>query len=72
MRAILRLQILLRIPVRIEKNHGVGGREIDALAAGAGAEEEEAMCGVGVEGGDLGAAVGLRDGAVDAADGPVP
>lgn len=64
---VLRLEILLRVPVRVEEDDGVGGHEVDSLATGAGAEEEELVVFVGVEGFDLGAAVFLADGAVDAA-----
>ena len=65
--AVLGLQVLLRVPVRVEEDDRVGGREIYPLAAGAGAEEEDAAGWIGVEGVDLGAAVGLGDRAVDTA-----
>ena len=84
MRAVLRLQVLLRVPVGVEQDDGVGGREVDALAAGARAEQEDVagrligtiagFIGGGggglVEDFDLLLAVGLRYGTVDAADGP--
>lgn len=69
--AILGLQVLLGVPVAVKQDDGVGSGEVDTKAAGAGAEEEEAMVRLGVEGGDLGGAVFGFDGAVDAADGPV-
>ena len=70
MGAVLGLQVLLGVPVAVEEDDGVGGGEVDALAAGAGAEEEEALVRLRVEGGDLLAPLVLLDGAVDAAHGP--
>jgi len=69
--AIHSLQILLGIPITIEKYNRISRREVNPQPASTRAEQKEATCGVGVEGRDLGAAGGLRDGAVDAADGPV-
>ena len=66
----MRLQVLLRVPVAVEEDDGVGRRKVDALAAGAGAEEKEAHVRFRVEVGDLLPALVLLDGAVDAADGP--
>ena len=71
MGAVLGLQVLLRVPVAVEEDDGVGGGEVDALAASAGAEEEELDVFLGVEVGDLLAALVLLDAAVDAADFPV-
>ena len=68
--AVLRLQVLLRVPVAVIKDDGIGSGEIDAEPAGAGAEQEKLAVGVRVEGFDLVLAVGGFDGAVDAADGP--
>ncbi len=65
--AVLRLQVLLGVEVGVEEDDGVGTGEVDALAAGAGRQEEDAMVGVRVEGVDLRAARLLRDAAVDAA-----
>ena len=71
MRAVLRLQILLGVPIRIEEQHRVRGREVDALAAGASAEQKDPRLRVWlVEGEDLLLALGLWDRAVDAAAGP--
>lgn len=66
-RAVLRLQVLLRVPVRVEQDHRVRRREVDALPASPGAEEEDPACRVRVERPDLLVAVGLLDAAVDAA-----
>ena len=40
-RAVLRLQVHLRVPVLVEENDSVRSNEIDAETSGAGAEEEE-------------------------------
>lgn len=53
MGAVLSLQVLLRVPIAVVQNHCVGSRQIDAEAAGAGAEEEEFVVGAGVESFDL-------------------
>ncbi len=68
--AVLRLQVLLGVEVRVKEDDGVGAREVDALAARARRQEEHAVRGVRVEGVDLRAARRLGDAAVDAADGP--
>lgn len=70
MAAVLRLQVLLRVKVRVEEDDGVGGGEVDALPAGAGGEQEDARVVVVVEVVDLFAAALLRHAAVDAADVP--
>ena len=70
MRAVLRLEILLRVPVAVEQDDGISCREVDALAAGAGAEEEDLVVRAGVEGFDVLPPDVLFDRAVDAADLP--
>ena len=70
MGAVLGLQVLLRVPVAVEEDDGVGGGQVDALAAGAGAEQEELDVFFRVEVGDLLAPLVLLDAAVDAADFP--
>ena len=45
-RAVLSLQVLLRVPVGVEEDDRVRGDEVDALAAGAGAQQEELVGGV--------------------------
>lgn len=70
MAPVLRLQILLGVEVGVEEDDCVCGREVDALSACAGRQQEEVVAGVGVEVVDLLPALVLGHGAVDAADGP--
>ncbi len=70
MGAVLRLQVLLRVPVAVEKNDCVGGGEVDALPACARRDEADADVVVGVERADGFFAIRGRDAAVDAAYGP--
>ena len=67
MSPILRLQVLLRVPVGVEEDNGVGGGKVNPLAACTGTKEEDLMTGVGVEGLDLSVAVRLAHCAVDPA-----
>jgi hypothetical protein len=68
MRAVHRLQVRLRVPVRVVQDDDVGGGEVDAEPAGAGGEEEDELLGAGlvvlVDGDD---AVFVRRASVDAA-----
>ena len=49
-RAGHRLEVVLRVPVRVEDDDGVGRREVDAEAAGAGGEQEDEVARIrGVE-----------------------
>ena len=49
-RARHRLEVVLRVPVRVEDDDGVGRREVDAEAAGAGGEQEDEVARIrGVE-----------------------
>ena len=62
MRTVHGLKILLRVPIAVEQDDRVRGSEVDALAAGTGAEEENAGVGGGVvEGADLCVTVVLGD-----------
>ena len=65
--AVLRLEVLLRIPVGVEEDDRVSGGEVDSLPARAGAKKEELAVFVGVEIFDLDAALVLLDGPIDAA-----
>ena len=69
--AILRLEILLRVPVRVKKDDRVGRREVDSLASGTCAKEKKSAVFLRVEVFDLDAALVLFDGAVYAAAFPV-
>lgn len=71
MGAVLRLQVLLRVPVAVEEDDGVRAREVDALAARAGAQQEQAHGRLRVEVADLLPSLVLRDAAVDPAHRPV-
>ena len=46
--ARLRLQVVLRVPVRVEDDHRVRRREVDAEPARAGGEEEDEVLGAGL------------------------
>lgn len=69
-RAVLGLEILLGVPVRVVEDYRVGGDEVNALTPCSGAQQEDLVAGVRVEGFDLGLAVCLADGAVNAATVP--
>lgn len=71
MRAVLRLQVLLRVPVAVEEDDGVRAREVDALAARPGTQQEQAHIRLRVEVADLLPSLVLRDPAVDPTHGPV-
>lgn len=68
--AVLGLEILLRVPVAVEEDDGVGRGEVDAQPACPCAEEEKFVILAFVEGVDLLIAIFGFDAAVDAADVP--
>lgn len=68
--AVLCLQVLLRVEIRVKEDNRVGGCEVDSLPACAGGEQEDAVVVIVVEFVDLVPSALLRDAAVDAADVP--
>jgi hypothetical protein len=64
---VLRLEILLRVPVRIVQNHCISGRKVNALATSTRAQEEDLEFWIGIERLDLLSSVTLADGAVNPA-----
>lgn len=44
-RSGLRLQVVLWVPVRVEDDHGVGGRQVDSQAASTGRQQETEILG---------------------------
>lgn len=66
-RAVLRLQVLLRVPVAVEEDDCVSGGKVDTEAARARAEQKQVPSSIMIEAPDLLSAIRLGDSAIDAA-----